>query len=140
MAGQAGNGQWASAAVAGVALAALSLGFAAEEETRTFQGTWQNRRYKTSGPLRCKATSKDGKTWTGRFEGTFKGEKFGYDATFTATKKGAGSDLAGRATVDGDAYEWTGQMTKAALNGRFRSGKGHFGEFQLKEAAAKQKR
>ena len=55
---------------------------------KSWQGTWNNRKYKTSGPLKCTAFPKDEKTWEARFEGRGLGKPFRYDVTMDAMQKG----------------------------------------------------
>lgn len=105
----------------------------AAEETKTWQGTWRNLRYGTSGPLRCTATTADGKTYKATFDGMFRRSKFSFKANFAARKGRGQTNIGGTAVVEGDRYQWTGYIRGNTLYGRFRSQKGYFGFFQLKQ-------
>jgi hypothetical protein len=106
----------------------------AEETTKTWQGTWRNLKFRTTGTLKCTAVTKDdGKTWDGTFDGVFQGSRFSYKAKF-AGKPGRGrTDLSGDATIDGAKYQWTGYIRGTTLYGKFRASNGYFGNFGLKE-------
>lgn len=115
---------------------ALTLLFAVslqaeETEKKVWEGTWKNRKFNTTGPLKCTASSEDGKKWKATFDGKFMGEDFSYEAEFTGKKARNQINLSGKATLDGDRYEWAGHMKDAQLFGTFRSLKGYFGEFVL---------
>jgi hypothetical protein len=105
-----------------------------ETPSAIYQGTWINRKYKTTGPLRCTVREKEGNRWKARFNGTFKGDPFTYTVEFTAKKGEGKTDLKGKATLDGDQYEWTGQLKGVNFTVRYRSLKGYNGEFTLKES------
>ncbi|GAB4160899.1 MAG: hypothetical protein Tsb009_38210 [Planctomycetaceae bacterium] len=108
----------------------------AAEETKTWRGTWRNKRYNTTGPLSCTATTTDGgKTWTAKFEGLFKREKFSYNVKFTGRKFKGRTLLKGTATLDGDRYQWAGYIRGNTLYGQFKSLKRYYGFFSLKEAS-----
>lgn len=108
--------------------------FAADEESKTWSGRWNNKRYNTTGTLTCNATTRDGgKTFTAKFEGLFKGEKFSYDVKFNGTKAKGRTNLKGTATLDGDRYQWAGYIRGNTLFGQFKSLKKYYGSFTLKE-------
>ena len=109
--------------------------FAADGE-QTWEGTWNNKKYGTSGPLKCVASETRKGTWTAVFTGTFKGDPFKYEATFRSRKARGGQALAGTATIRGHQYQWTGSMRGSMLNGKYRNNAGYYGEFILKAAAA----
>jgi hypothetical protein len=120
------------------AVVTLALVFASspafsEKTTKSWQGTWRNLRFRTSGALKCTAVSKDGKTWDGTFEGVFRGRKFRYKAGFQGKPGRGRTDLSGTATIDGAKYQWTGYIKGATLYGKFRSSNGYYGNFSLKE-------
>jgi hypothetical protein len=122
-----------SALTLAIILSASSL-FAAEE-TKTWRGVWRNKRYNTTGPLMCKATTTDGgKTWTAKFEGLFKREKFSYSVKFNGTKRRGQTVLKGTAALDGDRYQWGGYIKGKVLYGQFKSLKKYYGFFSLKES------
>ena len=117
------------------ALAALASVTMAEETKRTWEGSWNNRKYGTKGPLKCVASEVKTGEWKGTFTGTFQGDPFRYEATFQA-KPGSRSgqfDLSGKATIRGHKYQWTGMMRGKTLNGKYTASVGYYGEFVLKE-------
>jgi hypothetical protein len=101
--------------------------------TKSWVGTWNNRKYKTTGPLRCVATSKDDGTAEATFSGTFMKDPFSYNVTVSTTAEKDRTVLQGTATLDGDKYEWSGYVRGKVLFGEFRSLKGHNGTFRLQE-------
>src|SRR5206468_2316381 len=81
-------------------------------------GTWTNKRYDTTGPLKCVAQPvKDG-SWKATFSGRFQGRPFSYDVTFKAQPGKGGEALSGSATVNGFRYQWTGVLKGDTLTGR----------------------
>lgn len=106
-------------------------------ETRTWEGKWNNRKYKTTGPLKCVATSDDKGVWKATFTGLFKGDPFKYQATFQSRLNGKQLNLAGGATIRGHKYQWTGFMKGTTLSGKYKSNIGYYGEFVLKEKKEK---
>lgn len=106
----------------------------AEENSTTWQGRWNNRKYNTSGPLKCVATETEKGEWKATFSGTFKGDPFSYDATFQSKQSRNQFDLSGKATIRGHQYEWVGVMKGQRLSGRYRSSVGYFGEFVLQQS------
>ncbi len=118
-----------------IVLSCLTLPVLADGPSRTWEGTWNNRKYGTKGPLKCVASEIKPGEWKGKFTGTFQGDPFDYEATFTA-KQGRNEqlDLAGKATIRGHRYEWTGLIKGTALRGKYTSSVGYFGEFVLKES------
>lgn len=102
-------------------------------EQKVFNGKWNNQKYGTSGPLKCIARpAADGKV-NATFSGTYKGDPFTYDVTFD-TRPGRGKiDLAGKATVSGHLYEWTGALSGDTLTGKYTATSGYYGGFTLKE-------
>lgn len=109
----------------------------AQEGEKTWEGTWNNQRYNSSGPLKCVAQPvKDG-VWKATFSGKFQGRTFTYDVTFKS-KPGKGQEaLTGNATVNGYKYQWTGSIKGETLTGRYRGNNGYFGAFVLKSSAKK---
>jgi len=100
-------------------------------EKMSWQGTWNNRKYGTEGPLKCTATVKDETTWEAKFDGMGLGRPFAYDATMKVSKKDNRTLLEGTSTVSGDSYQWTGSVEGDTLLGRYRSASGNNGEFRL---------
>ena len=111
----------------------IALPVAAQEGTRTFEGQWNNRKFGTSGPLRCVAKQSEEGVWEATFTGLFRGDPFEFDATFNSRKGRQGLDLSGNSTVRGHKYQWTGSLREGALLGRYRSSVGYYGEFRLRE-------
>lgn len=109
----------------------------AEEPARTWEGTWTNKRFNTSGALKCVATPEKDGAWTGTFSGKFMAESFSYDVTFQAKPGRGQTDLTGTAKVQNQQYEWTGTIKDGKLTGRYRSNGGNNGEFVLKEVVKK---
>lgn len=116
-----------------VALATASVGTAFAEDSRTWEGTWNNKKYGTSGPLKCVATAGEDGKWNATFSGLFKGDPFSYDVAFDAKPAGRKTDLSGTATVSGHRYEWKGHVTGKTMFGEYRSRNGYFGSFSLKQ-------
>ncbi len=98
----------------------------------SWQGTWKNFKFKSSGPIACKAVAIAENTWEGKFTGLFHGDPFEYTITFQAIEKQGVTNLQGAAKLDGDRYEWVGQVEGAAFRGKFRSLKGYYGEFNMR--------
>ncbi|QDU64107.1 hypothetical protein Pan216_49960 [Planctomycetes bacterium Pan216] len=109
----------------------------AAESAKTWEGTWNNRKYGTSGPLRCVATPGEDGVWTATFTGTFQGDPFKYDVTFDSKKSGRNQELKGTAVIRGHDYEWIGQMRGNKLLGKYRASVGYYGEFQLTEVRSR---
>lgn len=132
----------ASSAFAAIALMTSGLlmlpaiAVASDDEqptTKTWVGTWMNRKYKTSGPLKCVATRKDDSSAEATFSGKFVNDPFSYNVTVSTTAENDRTVLSGTATLDGDKYEWSGYVRGKVLFGEFRSLKGHNGTFRLQE-------
>jgi hypothetical protein len=119
-----------------IALLALFVGVTflqAEDAPKTWEGTWNNKKYGTSGTMKCVGKkTKDGQ-WEATFSGVFMSEKFSYTVTFDEKKGDKQSDLSGKAEVKNQKYEWTGSIKGDTLSGKYRSNGGYFGEFVLKE-------
>jgi hypothetical protein len=123
----------------GVVLAAVWMAFpalAADDQptTKTWEGTWTNRKYNSSGPLKCVATSTGEDSAEATFSGTFMKDPFSYDVSVSTKKERDRMALTGTAQLDGDKYEWSGYVRGQVLYGQFRSLKGHNGEFRLTES------
>ena len=97
----------------------------------SWQGSWNNRKFGTEGMLRCTATVKDEKTWEAKFEGTGLGRPFTYNVEISTTTRGERTLLQGTSMVDGDSYQWTGEVQNGMLIGTYRSASGNNGEFRL---------
>jgi hypothetical protein len=120
-------------------LAAIESPAFAQEDSgeKSWEGTWMNRKYNTSGPLKCVAKAKDDTSADATFSGTFMRDPFKYDVTVATKQERSQTSLTGTATLDGDRYEWSGFVRGKVLYGQFRSLKGHNGEFRLQEVEHK---
>ena len=117
-----------------VVLALPGMSLLAPDEPRTYEGTWTNRLYNSSGALKCVATPGADGTWQATFSGKFMGRPFRYDVTFQSKRDGDREALSGDATIKGYKYRWTGTLEGGTLTGRYRANNGYNGEFTLKEA------
>jgi hypothetical protein len=118
----------------------LLCGFAAAapaQEEKTWEGTWTNQRFNTSGRLKCVAQEEKDGIWRATFTGKFQGRPFSYDVTFKAKPGKGKTDLSGNARVNGYKYQWTGVMKGNTLTGRYRANNGYYGNFVLKSSANK---
>lgn len=104
------------------------------ETKKAWSGNWNNRKFGTKGPVTCIADMQNKEKWKASFEGVGLGNPFRYEVEITATEKEGQIQLQGKSSVDGDQYEWSGNVKGDTLYGRYRSGSGNNGEFQLKEA------
>ncbi len=95
-------------------------------------GTWNNRKYKTDGPLQAVFTPGPNNTLKAKFTGTGIRSKFSFDADIVKKKSGNRLTLLGKTKVNGDQYEWTGQVNGSTLVGNYRSRSGNNGSFTLK--------
>ncbi len=105
---------------------------AADPPSKSWSGTWNNKKYKTTGPLTCTVTSSKGGNWQATFSGTGLGNPFSYPATLKAMEKGGRIYLAGSTKVDGEAYRWSGYIQGQVLAGSYKSATGNNGTFSLK--------
>jgi len=107
----------------------------AEDAARTWEGTWNNRKFGTKGSLKCVATEDDKGVFKAVFTGKFMGDPFKYEATFQSKKTKSRNErtLSGKAVIRGHDYQWTGKMKGKSLTGKYRSSVGYFGTFVLKE-------
>jgi hypothetical protein len=130
-AGSGGRGKMIRSTTA--ALVALLGTSAFAGEKKTWEGTWNNKLYGTSGTMKCVAEEgKDG-VWTANFSGVFQGEKFSYDVTFDGKPGKGQTDLSGTATIRNHKYEWTGSIKGDTLRGKYKANSGYNGDFVLKE-------
>lgn len=107
---------------------------AQDAKAKTWEGTWTNKKYNTTGPLKCVATPGKAGKWTATFTGKFQGDPFEYKAEFQS-KPGKGETLlSGKSKVRGHDYEWTGNIKGTTLTGKYNSTVGYYGNFVLKEA------
>ncbi|MEL6110287.1 MAG: hypothetical protein AAFU85_30125 [Planctomycetota bacterium] len=115
-------------------LTMLFLGSTAFAETTwTGSGTWNNRKYGTSGPLKCVAKETSPGKWEAVFTGKFQGDPFEYKAEFES-KGEQSKTLSGKSKIRGHRYEWEGSLKGKRLIGKYRSSVGYHGEFRLTES------
>ena len=121
------------------ALTLIATPLIAQDAARTWEGTWNNKKFGTKGPLKCVATEDDKGAFKATFTGKFMGDPFKYKATFQSKKKKGRSKrtLSGKAVIRGHDYQWTGEMKGKMLIGKYRSSVGYFGTFVLKEVKGK---
>lgn len=98
---------------------------------KAWSGTWNNRKYNTSGQLICTVIGEQNGQWLARFTGTALGKPISYTALMRPTPSGANTALAGTTKVDGFDYQWTATASGNSLNGSYRASNGNNGEFRL---------
>lgn len=98
---------------------------------QAWSGTWNNRKYNTSGQLTCTVIGEQNGQWLARFTGTALGKPISYTALMRPTSSGANTALAGTTKVDGFDYQWTGTVAGKSLNGSYRASNGNNGDFRL---------
>jgi len=103
----------------------------AADATKSWSGTWNNNKFKTTGPLTCTVVGDQNGQWIAKFTGTGLGRPFSYTALITVKTNGSVMTLSGNAKVDGDNYQWSGSINGANMAGSFRSGTGNNGDFKL---------
>jgi hypothetical protein len=119
-------------------LTLISSPLFAQDAARTWEGTWNNKKFGTKGPLKCVATEDDKGVFKATFTGKFMGDPFKYEATFESKKKGRNQrTLSGKSVIRGHDYKWTGEMKGKSLKGKYTSSVGYFGTFVLKEVTKK---
>lgn len=102
-------------------------------KTKSWSGTWNNKKYNTTGELTCSIIGEQNGQWIARFTGTGLGKPFNYTALITHKTVGTNTTMQGTTRVDGDMYNWSGTISGANMTGSFRSGTGNNGQFVLKE-------
>ena len=105
----------------------------ATPKTRTFTGRWNNKKYGTSGPLKCVATETAPGQWKATFTGTFHNDPFTYEANFQSKTVRNQQTVGGTAKVRGHDYQWTGTIKNGQLSANYKSSVGYFGQFVMKE-------
>jgi hypothetical protein len=103
------------------------------QESRTWEGKWGNRKYGTSGPLKCVAAESKPGMWNAAFSGSFKGSPFNFKVAFSGKPSRQGSSLGGQATIGGSRYQWSGSIQGRQLKGSYKALNGNYGEFTLNE-------
>jgi hypothetical protein len=112
-------------------LSALGLRVMAADATKSWSGTWNNNKFKTTGELTCTVVGEQNGQWIAKFTGTGLGKPFNYTALVTAKTNGPATTLQGTARIDGDNYQWSGSISGPTLVGSFRSTTGNNGAFRL---------
>ena len=116
-------------------LALICAPAAAEDESKTWEGTWVNRKYNTKGALKCVATPGEDGSWTATFSGEFEKDPFSYEVKFDSKRERRLTKVGGTAKVRGHDYEWAGTIQGKTLTGQYKSSVGYYGEFVLQEKA-----
>ncbi len=98
---------------------------------QSWSGTWNNRKYNTSGALICTIQGEQSGQWIAKFTGTALGKPISYTALMTPKVSGANTALSGTTKVDGFAYQWTAVLSGKTLNGSYTASNGNNGEFKL---------
>lgn len=102
----------------------------AAAKVTNWNGSWNNKKYGTKGPLKLALTS-GSKTWQCKFTGTGLGKPFSYSATLTPKKAGNRITLTGVTRVDGDQYNWTGYVQGRRIVCSYKAASGNNGNFTL---------
>lgn len=105
------------------------------DKALSWSGKWNNKKYKTDGPLYCTMTDAGGGIWKAKFTGTGIRSQFNFDADIKVTRKGNRTTLSGATKVNGDRYQWTGYVNGQTLVGNYRSASGNNGSFSMKQKA-----
>ena len=106
---------------------------AAAAAAKVYSGNWNNRKYKTDGPLTCNLTIAPGNQWQATFTGKGLGKPFTYRTRLTATTAGNRTNLRGVSSVDGERYDWAGYISGVNMVCSYRSASGNNGTFQLRQ-------
>lgn len=114
-----------------LALMVPFLTAAAAEPAKSWAGTWNNRKYNTSGQLICTVVGEQNGQWIAKFTGTALGKPISYTALMTPKKNGEQTALSGTTKVDGFEYQWTATLAGKSLNGSYKASNGNNGDFKL---------
>lgn len=114
-----------------LALMVPLLTAAAAEPAKSWTGTWNNRKYNTSGQLICTVVGEQNGQWIAKFTGTALGKPISYTALMTPKKNGEQTALSGTTKVDGFEYQWTATLAGKSLNGSYKASNGNNGDFKL---------
>ena len=98
---------------------------------KAWSGTWNNRKYNTSGALTCTVVGEQNGQWIAKFTGTALGKPISYTALMTPKQNGANTALSGTTKVDGFDYQWSALVSGKTLNGSYKASNGNNGEFKL---------
>ena len=116
-------------------LGAVTHAAAAEPSTapvsKAWSGTWNNRKYNTSGTLTCTIVGDQGGQWLAKFTGVALGKPITYTALMTPKPEGPKTNLTGLTKVDGFDYQWSAAIQGKTLNGSYKASNGNNGEFRL---------
>ncbi len=121
-----------STLVACFALLVLVAPCQAQSKATRWEGSWNNKKYNTKGPLQAVIAPAAGGNLKATFTGTGIRSKFSFDANITKSTKNNRVALSGKTRINGDDYTWTGSAGAAALVGNYRSRSGNNGTFTLK--------
>lgn len=113
--------------------AAMPRANAADSNVKVYSGAWNNRKYKTKGPLTCNLTVSTANTWKATFTGKGLGRPFTYNTDLTVTRGKTRLTLRGVSSVDGERYDWAGYISGANMVCNYRSASGNNGTFQLRQ-------
>ena len=114
-----------------LALLAPPRPVAAAEPAKSWTGTWNNRKYNTSGALTCTVVGEQNGQWIAKFTGIALGKPISYTALMTPKKNGEQTALSGTTKVDGFDYQWSATVVGKALNGSYKASNGNNGDFKL---------
>lgn len=106
------------------------------DKSLSWTGTWNNKKYKTEGPLHCTMTDAGEGIWKANFTGTGIRSQFKFDADIKLARKDGRTTLSGATKVDGDRYQWTGYVNGQTLVGNYKSASGNNGSFTMKLKAS----
>lgn len=98
---------------------------------KAWSGTWNNRKYNTSGQLICTVIGEQNGQWIAKFTGTALGKPISYTALMMPKAGGANTALSGTTKVDGFDYQWSATAAGKSLTGSYRASNGNNGEFRL---------
>lgn len=98
---------------------------------KAWSGTWNNRKYNTTGALTCTVVGDQNGQWIAKFTGVALGKPISYTALMTPKASGANTALTGVTKVDGFDYQWSGTISGKSLNGTYRASNGNNGDFRL---------
>lgn len=115
-----------------LALMLATIPCQAQDKSTRWEGSWNNKKYNTKGPLQAVITPAAGGNLKAKFTGTGIRSKFSFDANITKSFKNNRVTLSGKTRINGDDYTWTGRAGGATLVGNYRSRSGNNGTFTLK--------
>ena len=98
---------------------------------KAWSGTWNNRKYNTTGQLICTVVGEQNGQWIAKFTGIALGKPISYTALMTPKPSGANTALSGVTKVDGFEYQWSGTISGQSLTGSYKAANGNNGDFRL---------